>query len=104
MHHRCLALINVPIQIFRLSTINVKMNKTTYIVQKTSIQNDNDSGNKKQIRSNVATGPVPHAKILNHFGYLENTFTHVNKFKNVFFKKVLLVRPESSSLSSPETS
>jgi len=41
---------------------------------------------------------------LNHFGYLENTFTHVNKFKNVFFKKVLLVRPESSSLSSPETS
>ncbi len=82
------------------------MNKTTYTVQKTSIQNDNDSGNKKQTRSKVATGPVAHAKTLNHFGYLENTFTHVNRLKNVFFKMFSpldLSLQMTLSLVSPET-
>ena len=83
------------------------MNKTTYAVQKTSIQNDNDSGNKKQMRSNVATGPVAHAKTLNHFGYLENTFTHVNRLRNIFFKMFSplgLSLQMTLNLDSPETS
>jgi len=76
-------------------------------VQKASIQNDNDSGNKKQMRSNVATGPVAHAKTLNHFGYLENTFIHVNRLKNVFFKMFSplgLSLQMTLKLDSPETS
>lgn len=83
------------------------MNKTTYAVQKASIQNDNDSGNKKQMRSNVATGPVAHAKTLNHFGNLENTFTHVNRPRNVFFKifsPLGLSLQMTLSLDSPESS